>query len=794
MDKTEMKTTGTHVGTWYILGSAASVSVLFIAGSTWMFGQQTQSSPDFARDIQPILAESCYNCHGPKAQMGRLSLSVRQSALGGGQSGKVIQPGDAAASILYQRIAGIGDQARMPMGGKPLPSEKIALIRDWINHGANWPETPGTTVAEVKQHWAFVAPVRPGIPTVSKPGWVHNPVDNFILARLDRESLAPSPETDRTTLLRRLSIDLTGLPPTIDEVDAFLADRSPNAYEKQVDRLLNSPHYGERWGRIWLDAARYADSNGFEKDAPRDVWFYRDWVIRALNQDLPYNQFVIDQIAGDLLPKATQDDIVATGFLRNSMLNEEGGVDPEQFRMEAMYDRMDAIGKCVLGVTIQCAQCHNHKYDPLKQEEYYRMFAFLNDTHEASTVVYKPDEMMKRAAILRRTSEIEEELRHTNPDWQKKMAAWEAGVAHNQPEWTVMHPEVDDISTGGSRYLPQPDGSFLAQGYAPISHRVKFASKTTVQNITAFRLEVLTDPNLPCGGPGRALNGLGVLTEFEAEAASVSEPEKTTKIKFVKASADFNAPAAPLSAYYQGKNGVVKMGGPAEFAIDGKNETGWSIDAGPGQRNQSRKAVFVAEKPFGFPEGTILDVYLKQAHGNEDRDDTGQNSLGRMRLSFTTAPDPVADPLPKNVRDILATPAEQRSPAQVRTVFSYWRTAVPEWKEANAQIADVWRDHPEGTSQLVVKERDELRPTHILKRGDFLQPDREVQPGVPAFLASSAAGCATQSSDFRQVAGGSKIADNSALDCEPRLAVLLRYRPGRDQREFRHAIGTAFTP
>ena len=240
-----------------------------------------------------------------------------------------------------------------------------------------------TPVTEIKPHWAFIPPVRPHIPQVSRTAWVRNPIDAFILARLDKEGLKPSPEADRATLLRRLSLDLIGLPPTPAEVDAFLADPSPNAYEKQVDRLLASPHYGERWARIWLDAARYADSDGYEKDAPRSVWFYRDWVINAFNRDLPYNQFIIDQIAGDLLPNATQDQIVATGFLRNSMINEEGGIDPEQFRMEAMYDRMDAIGKGILGVTIQCAQCHNHKYDPLKQEEYYRIFAFLNNTHEA---------------------------------------------------------------------------------------------------------------------------------------------------------------------------------------------------------------------------------------------------------------------------------------------------------------------------------------------------------------------------------------------------------------------------
>jgi hypothetical protein len=689
---------------------------------------------NFAQDIQPILAANCYKCHGPALQMARLRLDAKQTALAGGQSGKVIQPGSADSSILYQRVAGLSKQERMPMGPTALTPEQIGLIHDWINQGADWPDGVGAQIAALKPHWAFIAPVRPAVPTLSNAGWVRNPIDNFVLAKLDKESLNPSQEADKVTLLRRLSLDLTGLPPTVDEIDAFLADKSSTAYEKQVDRLLASPHYGERWARVWLDAARYADSNGYEKDAPRSVWFYRDWVIRAFNRDLPYNQFIVDQIAGDLLPNASQDQIVATGFLRNSMLNEEGGVDPEQFRMEAMFDRMDAIGKGILGITIQCAQCHDHKFDPLKQEEYYRMMAFLNETHEANAVVYTPGQLMKRAEIFRRTSEIEDKLRHAQPDWQQRMAAWEASVTHNQPDWTVMRPEVDDISTGGSRYLPQPDGSFLALGYAPPFHKVKFTAKTDARNITAFRMEALADPNLPCGGPGRSINGTGVLTEFEADAAPVDDPTKITKIKFVKASSDLELPAAPLPARYQTKSGTLKLGGPAALAIDGQDSTGWSTDAGPGLRNQSRKAVFVADKPIGYPSGTILHIYLSQMGGNEEKDDNGQNSLGRMRLSFTSAADAVADPLPQDVRGILAIPAAQRSPAQLRSVFSYWRKQVPEWSSANDQITALWSEYPEGESQLVFAKRDDPRETHILKRGNFLTPGRVIQPGVPAFL------------------------------------------------------------
>src|SRR5215813_9847308 len=307
-----------------------------------------------------------------------------------------------------------------------------------------------------EKHWAFVAPVRPPTPEVKNKAWARNPIDAFILARLERENLAPSPEADKITLLRRLSLDLIGLPPTPEEVDAFLKDTSSRAYEKQVERLLASPHYGERWGRLWLDAARYADSDGFEKDKPRSVWFYRDWVINALNRDVPYDQFIIEQVAGDLLPNATQEQRVATGFLRNSMINEEGGVVPEQFRMEAMFDRMDAVGKSVLGLTIQCAQCHNHKFDPLKQEEYYRIFAFLNNSDEGSLPVYTPEEQMKRANIFSQIREIEAGLQERAPEWRKRMDQWEERVVKDpriSAEWNVVIPDVDDISTGGQKYL-----------------------------------------------------------------------------------------------------------------------------------------------------------------------------------------------------------------------------------------------------------------------------------------------------------------------------------------------------
>lgn len=714
-----------------VIVAAFSSFAILVVGSELNLSSRAQTRVDFVHDIQPIFQTSCVGCHGEKKQAGGLRLDSGKTALA-----KVIKPGKAAESELYRRVAGLSDQARMPMGGKPLSAAQIALIKTWIEQGAEWPDEPqiSNLKTQIQTHWAFIAPVRPKLPEVKNSNWVKNPIDAFILARLEKEGLRPSPETDKVTLLRRLSLDLIGLPPTPEEVDAFLADKSAKAYEKQVERLLNSTHYGERWGRHWLDAARYADSDGYEKDKQRNVWFYRDWVINALNRDLPYDQFIIQQIAGDLLPNPNQDQIVATGFLRNSMINEEGGIEPEQFRMEAMFDRMDAIGKSVLGLTIQCAQCHNHKFDPLKQEEYYRLFAFLNNSHEANIAVYTPEEQMKRAEIFRRTREIEAELQHKTPDWQARMNDWEESIKKDQPDWTIVHPKVEDISTGGQKYLPYDDGSFLAAGYAPTKHRVKMIWKTDVKNIAAFRLELLNDPNLPLGGPGRSTKGLGALTEFEVEAAPVSDPKKITKVKIVSATADYNQPERELEPIFYDKTNRRRVTGPIEFAIDGKDETAWGIDAGAGQRNVPRKAVFVAEQPINIEGEAILTFYLKQNHGGWNSDDNQNNNLGRMRLSVTTAKNAVADPLPANVREILSIPRERRSEAQTQTVFGYWRTTIAEWKTDNERITELWRQHPEGSSQLVYREREEMRPTFTLKRGDFLKPDKQIQPGVPAFL------------------------------------------------------------
>ena len=686
-----------------------------------------QNAPDFAREIQPIFEKSCLGCHGPKQQLGNLRLDSKSAAA------RVIKAGRSTESSLYQRVAGTSDQARMPMGGKPLDAAQVALVKGWIDSGATWPDAASSVGAEIKKHWAFVPPARPAVPG-AKSKWSANPIDRFILDKLQQEKLTPSPEADKVTLFRRLSLDLIGLPPTPAEVDAFLRDKSSKAYAKQVERLLASEHYGERWGRHWLDAARYADSDGFEKDKQRWVWFYRDWVINALNRDMPYNQFIVEQLAGDLLPNATQDQRVATGFLRNSMINEEGGIDPEQFRMEAMFDRMDAIGKAMLGITIQCSQCHNHKYDPITQEEYYRLFAYLNNSHESNIAVYTPEQQAKRADLFRRMRAVEADVQHRNPEWRDRMARWEEQARRDQPVWEVVTPSVDDISTGGQKYLSQSDGSFLAAGYAPTKHSAKFTTKTKLSRITGFRLELLNDANLPMGGPGRSILGTGALTEFEVEVVA-REGEKGKKIKIARATADVNPSETEVPAIYFDKTKKRRVTGPVDYAIDGKEETAWGMDIGPHRRNLPRNAVFVPEQPVEMEDGGTVVFYLSQKHGGWNSDDNQNYNLGRMRLSVTSSPDPVADPLPRNVRDIVANvPADRRSAEQTQSVFAHFLTTVPEWRGDADRIEALWREHPEPALQLVLNEREAARSTSILMRGDFLKPSRAVQPGPPAFL------------------------------------------------------------
>jgi mono/diheme cytochrome c family protein len=389
----------------------------------------------FGRDIQPLLRR-CIQCHGAEKQESGLRLDNGTAIHLGGDSGSAVVPGKPDESLLIQAVRGTGDVERMPPEGPPLKPDEIKVLRTWIQQGA---VVPKERLQRDKRadHWAFQRPQRPPLPDVADRDWPCNAIDFFVLHRLEQEGIAPSPLADRATQIRRLSLDLLGLPPSIEEVEAFVADDSPDAYERLVDRTLASPAYGERWGRHWLDLARYADSNGYTRDFGREIWKYRDWVIGAVNRDLPFDQFTIEQFAGDLLPNPTLDQLIATGFHRNTLINEEGGTDPEQFRVEAVSDRVETTGAVFLGLTIGCARCHQHKFDPISQREYYQLFAFLNQCDEPTIDApaawqVEAGWVAERDAIRKQIDELEQQLATRAEEVAQQRLAWEGTITPEQ--------------------------------------------------------------------------------------------------------------------------------------------------------------------------------------------------------------------------------------------------------------------------------------------------------------------------------------------------------------------------
>jgi hypothetical protein len=403
---------------------------------------------DYVRDIKPILSQHCYSCHSGKVQKGKLRLDTAALLRKGGRSGPGIVPGKSANSLLIEAVKGINGATQMPYKKPALTEAQVRLLTEWIDQGAKAPANE-IAAGSGRDHWAFQPPARRTLPRLKDTAWARNVIDAFILARLEKEGLRPSPEADRATLIRRLYLDLLGLPPSIEEVDVFCADKRPGAYERLVERLLASPHYGERWGRHWLDLARYADTQGFTIDGPREIWKYRDWVIDMLNRDLPFDQFVIEQMAGDMLPRATVEQKIATGFHRNTLINEEGGIDVEQFRVEAVADRVNTTGTAFLGLTLGCARCHDHKYDPISQREYFQLFAFLNNQAEPTLSLATPDMVARRDKIKTEVVKIEEELDRLLRTYAQKVP--EAEKQKWKREITVILNLNPDQRTGGQK-------------------------------------------------------------------------------------------------------------------------------------------------------------------------------------------------------------------------------------------------------------------------------------------------------------------------------------------------------
>jgi hypothetical protein len=669
---------------------------------------------DYARDVAPLLERSCLRCHGATKHKAGLSLHTRAKAVTGGDSGPAVVPGKSDESLLIEAAARIDESSAMPPegSGDPLSAEEVGVLRAWIDQGAKWADNADSAESDAPKHWAFVAPQSPAVPAVAHAAAVRNPIDAFVLARLEKEGVEPSPEADRRALIRRLALDLVGLPPTPEEVDAFLADDRTDAYERLVDRLLDSPRHGELWARHWLDRARYADTNGYEKDRERSIWPYRDWVVRAINADMPFDRFTVEQLAGDLLPNPSPDQLTATGFHRNTMINEEGGIEVEEFRYAAVVDRVATTGASWLGLTIQCAQCHTHKYDPITQREYYQIFAFLDNADEPEIELPDPEVAARREAIEARALAMEAALPSRYPaegpeSLGARMEAWEKAI--HPVRWTVT-PPVKVVSRKNATMTVRPDGSVLVSGDKPNNDVYEVDLETDLK-ATAIRLEVLPDPSLPEGGPGRApLFSVGdfLLTEVEATARPAGSVEPPRPLKFARATEDF----AP-------------KGRSAALAVDGVPDTGWSIAGGVGKPHA---AVFeLAEDLGGGPTEIRLTLRQEFIH---------QTTIGRFRLSVADARPAAASGAPAEIEEILLVEPSDRSPEQVRALTSHYLAIAPELAEARKPIDELRASKPRFATTMVMRERDaeHARTTRIHKRGEFLQPGEPVEPGVPAIL------------------------------------------------------------
>jgi len=562
------------------------------------------AAPDFNREVRPILSANCFKCHGPdeKVREAGLRLDRRDLAIAKLESeATAIVPGQPDKSELVRRIFSDDESERMPppTANKTLSAAQKEVLRRWI-----------VTGAEYASHWSFVAPKQSPLPPVKRADWPQNAIDHFVLARLEAAGLAPSPPADKYTLIRRVYLDLIGLPPTPEEADAFIAacsssgadgeterpsDRERKAYEAVVDKLLDSPHYGERWARRWLDLARYADTNGYEKDRVRTMWPYRDWVINAINRDLPFDQFTIEQIAGDILPGATLDQRVATGFHRNTMINEEGGIDPLEFRYYASIDRINTTATVWLGLTLGCAQCHTHKFDPIPHYDYYRLMAFLNNADEPTIDVPQADIAAQRAEIERKVAQMEADLASRFP-------------LESEQRWLVA--KLTKIeSAGGANAEKLDDDSVRFSGKSPDSDRYTLEFEADASGVSSLRLEALADPLLPSNGPGRTPHGNFVVTEIAISLAPKDKPDEAKPVKLARAEADFS-----------------QEGFPPENMFDGKQNTGWAIH-GPGDWNVNRAATLHFDQPIAIAGPAVWTVKIDQQYG-------GQHTLGRLRLSL----------------------------------------------------------------------------------------------------------------------------------------------------------------
>ncbi len=697
----------------------------------------------FANQIRPILAVRCYQCHGPNIQQNGLRLDSLAAALKGSETGRVIVPGNSERSPMIRRLLAL-DRPQMPYGGPPLSADEIKMFRDWIDSGAQGPDSnqallsgyaAGNSAGKPPKHWSFIKPERPERPPVKQVAWVRNPIDNFVLARLEREGIEPSPEADKPTLIRRVSLDLIGILPTPQEVDDFVADQSADAYEKLVDRLLASPHYGEKWAAPWLDLGRYGDSNGYEKDNLRVAWKYRDWLIKALNQDMSFKEFTIEQLAGDMLPNPTTDQLIATGFHRNTMLNQEGGVDHQEYRWYSLIDRTNTTGSVWLGLTVGCAQCHNHKFDPVTQKDYYKLLAFYDNVEykdlnlgQGEGHIQEPDlelptpEQDKQAKKIRaEIASLQSVIDTGTPELAAAQARWEGEMKAAEGQWTVLVPDRV-ASQGGATLTLLPNHSVLAGGKNPDADTYTIQTRTDRSGITGVRIEVLSDPSLPNGGPGRDPEGNFFLSDFEIETRPATGTGATQVIQWKAADAD------EAQGGYEIKRIVDK-----EDKEEGLH--GWAIDDSLSSAVKRRQAVLVPGKPFGWQGGTLITIRLKHRMLHAAR------NVGCFRLSITSMADPLKSvQLSARLRPVLDLPAATRSSEQANQLAAAYRSMAPQLQPARDQMAKLNKDL-QGlgiATALIVRERPGfLRPsTYLHVRGAYLSRGEQVYADVPAILGS----------------------------------------------------------
>ncbi len=665
----------------------------------------------FNRDVRPILSDACFKCHGfdPKERKAGLRLDTREGAIAALDGGAhPITPGDANKSEVYRRLVTDDADELMPppKSGKTLTPRQKAIVKRWIEQGAAY-----------EAHWSFVPPQRPELPPVKNEKWAKNPVDRFILARLDREGLSPSPEADRVTLVRRVTLDLTGLPPTPAEVDAFVADRSPDAYERLVDRLLSSPRYGERMAVDWLDAARFADTHGFHIDAGRDMTRWRDWTIDAFAKNKPYDAFVVEQLAGDLLPNATLDQRIASGFNRNHMINFEGGADPDEYHTAYVMDRVNTTSTVFLGLTVACAQCHDHKYDPVTQKDFYSLYAFFNNVPENGLDGRKGNAApMLRLATPAQEKKLEQlasdvkriEAKPKGADVSAAQLAWEKSVSDpaNRPTWTALEP-TEVRSAGGATLTRRPDRSIVAEGANPPRDTYTITAPVKLGQITAIRIEAMPDDALAARGPGRSGNGNVVLTDVGATVGGAA-------VKLVGASADFSQDKFPVA-----------------HAIDANPQTGWAIYPKVGEPHE---AVFELATPTPVESETSLTVTL------HFQSPFSQHQLGRFRVSVTDAKRPAAATrVPPEVAAVLSIEPAKRNAKQKKAVREYFLTNVsPDAREltddlaaAKNSLADFEAAVP---TTMVMAEMERPRDTFMLVRGEFDKKGERVTAATPSFL------------------------------------------------------------